>query len=172
MIAGYCQAPDCTRAVYHAHQRYCGHTCQQRAWLQRTHRTKGSRPPMASHPKGPSDYGRTESGNFRYECPDCEQVLIAETADELDGLSCACKRRVLRTEWRIDLACSLCGSLHRSIAVPGATSRLIFTRTIHCQRCGGSVWAPDPPELVRIYDEPTFRPSKRGRPARKEQAAA
>jgi len=106
---------------------------------------------------------RLRSGNYRDTCPDCGQVTIAGSADELDGACCACPPT--RYEYRVELECSLCARPVTSIRVPTPSTQVVVLRPIRCQVCGGVAVQG---EVVRVaIREPIVfrdRPARRGRP--------
>jgi hypothetical protein len=112
---------------------------------------------LASEPE------RLLSGNYREVCPDCGQVTIACSADELDGARCACPPT--RYEYLVELQCSLCARPVTSIRVPTPRTRVVLLRPIRCQNCGGAAVQG---EVVRVaVREPIVfrdRSPRRGRP--------
>jgi hypothetical protein len=112
---------------------------------------------LASEPE------RLLSGNYRDTCPDCGQVTIARSADELDGARCSCPPT--RYDYLVELQCSLCARPAASIRLPTLRTQVVLLRPIRCQVCGGVAVQG---EVVRVaVREPiVFRdqPPRRGRP--------
>ena len=112
---------------------------------------------LASEPE------RLRSGNYRETCPDCGQVTIARSADELDGARCACPPT--RYEYFVELRCSLCARPATSIRVPTPRTRVVLLRPIRCQVCGGVAVQGEVTRVV-VREPMAFRdrPPRRGRP--------
>ena len=113
---------------------------------------------------------RLPSGNYREACADCGWVIIARSAEEVDGARCACPPT--RYEYLVELSCSLCARPVSTIRVRTPRTRVVLLHPIRCGICGG-VAIQGEATRVRLPEPSAFpRRPRRGRPPKRLQGTA
>jgi hypothetical protein len=123
---------------------------------------------MTSHAKSASTLPRRlASGNYSVHCQDCGTTIVAPTAEDVDGASCACPPMLDRYLYLVELACMLCARVLGTATATSPTAPLLVRATLRCDHCGGRPWPSGNVSRRDITEYPAFvdndRP-RRGRP--------
>ncbi|MBV9322857.1 MAG: hypothetical protein JO352_03595 [Chloroflexi bacterium] len=118
---------------------------------------------MTGHAKAASiEPRRVTSGNYTDTCEDCGATIVAATADEVLGASCACHQQ-RTTQHLVELACLMCGRAVGTLTVARVDARILIPRGLRCDPCGGQLVVSDV-FAVSVYPNLPRMHVKRGRP--------
>ncbi|HEY1296616.1 MAG TPA: hypothetical protein VGJ60_26355 [Chloroflexota bacterium] len=118
---------------------------------------------MTSHAKAASiEPRRLASGNYTDTCEDCGATIVAATADEVLGVSCACHQQHT-TQYLVELGCLMCGREVSTVTVSRVDARILIPGGLRCDQCGGQPVVSDVC-AVSVYPNLPRMHVRRGRP--------